>query len=234
MVARIASASDPRRITTGWAEQEVDRHRSKRCRQVVEVIDVEVGGGDAAQEQLHVLAAVQSRGRHDPASQPELEARRIRASIGLATNVLVREGGGAKELVPVERRDERLEFTGIHAAGERAADQSAHARSGGHVDRDAVLLQPANDTHMGDAARASSTEGEADRRPTHAPGNCRRDALRTRWRHNRRGALKRRGARRAHHHHERHASVRSVGAVCLMPAPFTPRAASVRRHGRGR
>ena len=58
-----------------------------------------------------------------------------------------------------------VELGGVHAGGERAADQPAHARAGGHVDRDAVLLEPADDADVRDAARAAAAERDADRRP---------------------------------------------------------------------
>ena len=58
-----------------------------------------------------------------------------------------------------------VELGGVHAGGERAADQPAHARAGGHVDRDAMLLEPPDDADVRDAARAAAAERHADRRP---------------------------------------------------------------------
>ena len=87
-------------MTTGWAGEQVDGDRSKRRRQVVEVLDVEVRGRDAAEEQLDVLAAVQRGGRHDAALQTELEARRIGARVGLAPDVLVGERRRAEAADP--------------------------------------------------------------------------------------------------------------------------------------
>ena len=59
--------------------------------------------------------------------------------------------------------------------GERAADQAAHARAGGHVDRDVVLLEPADHADVRDAARAAAAEGDADGRPWLLRGRGDRD-----------------------------------------------------------
>ena len=50
-------------------------------------------------------------------------------------------------------------------AGERAADQAAHAGAGGHVDGDVMLLEPADDADVRDAAGAAAAERDADGGP---------------------------------------------------------------------
>ena len=165
IVARSASASEPLRMHHGLCRQQIDGHRSKRRRQLVEVLDVEIGTGNARQHQFHRLAVVQRGRRHDAAAfQPELEPRRIRSRVGLAADVLVFERRGAEELVPVDGIDERLQFVGIHPGGERSADQSSHARARRHVDRNAVLLQPPDHADVRDAAGAAPSECDAHSR----------------------------------------------------------------------
>ena len=58
-----------------------------------------------------------------------------------------------------------LDLGRAHAGGERAADEAAHARAGGDVDRDVMLLEPADDADVRDAARAAAAEGDADGGP---------------------------------------------------------------------
>ena len=54
--------------------------------------------------------------------------------------------------------------SGIHSGGVGPPDQATHAGSGGHIDRDPVLLQPADDTDVRDAARAAAAECDTHRR----------------------------------------------------------------------
>ena len=104
----------------------------------------------------------------------------------------------------------RLEFVGVHAGGEGAANQAAHAGAGGHVDRNAVLLEPADDADVGDAARAAAAEGDADDR-TAARGGIGNGMLRLQSGGSRRGRnllLDRRGA--GHLHDDRRHAERGV------------------------
>ena len=67
-----------------------------------------------------------------------------------------------------------VDFGGVHAGGKRAADQPAHAGAGRHVDRNAMLFEPADDADVRDAARAAAAERDADGRS----GFLRRASLR--------------------------------------------------------
>ena len=107
---------------------------------------------------------LRARRRHDPALEAKFEARWICAGVGLTSDVLVRERGRAEELIPVQGRDERLQFIGIHSRGVGTSDQSPHAGPGSDIDRDPMFLQPADDANMGDAARAAATERDPHRR----------------------------------------------------------------------
>ena len=155
---------------------QVHGHSPERRRQLVEVLDVVVRRGDAAEEQLDLFAIVQRRWRHDAALDPELQARRIGAGVGLAADVLEVEARGPEDLVPVEAIQHLLEFRGVHARGERSTDEPAHAGPGRDVDRDAVLLEPADDADVRDPTGAAATERHADRRPRD-PGRARGRAL---------------------------------------------------------
>ena len=59
----------------------------------------------------------------------------------------------------------RVDLVGVHAGGKRAADEPAHAGAGGHVDRDAVLLEPADDADVRESAGAAAAERHTDRWP---------------------------------------------------------------------
>ena len=107
---------------------------------------------------------LRARRRHDPALEAKFEARWICAGVGLTSDVLVRERGRAEELIPVQGRDERLQFIGIHSRGVGTSDQSPHAGPRSNIDRDPMFLQPADDANMGDAACAAATERDPHRR----------------------------------------------------------------------
>jgi hypothetical protein len=143
---------------------QVHGHRTERGREVVEVLDFVVRAGDPAEEQLHLLAVVQRGWRHDAVLDPELESGGVGPIVVLAADVLELEVGRAEHLVPVDVAEHRLELGGVHARSERAADQAAHAGAGGDIDRDAVLFEPADHSHVCDPAGAAAAKGHADRR----------------------------------------------------------------------
>ena len=60
---------------------------------------------------------------------------------------------------------EILEFGGVHAGRERAADQAAHAGPGDQVNRDAVFLEPLDHADVRDATGAAAAERHAHDRP---------------------------------------------------------------------
>ena len=105
--------------------------------------------------------------------EAELQAGRIGFRVGLAADVLEREVRGAEHLVPVHALQHAVELGGVHPGGERAADEPAHARAGRHVDRNAMLLEPADDAHVRDAARAAAAERHPDRGPASGRGRRR-------------------------------------------------------------
>ena len=94
-----------------------------------------------------------------------------------------------------------VELGRVHAGGEGAADQAAHAGAGGDVDRDAVLLEPADDADVGDAAGAAAAERDPDGRPRRVAHDLRR-AIRRRRRPRLADALHRGGAARAPQGHQ--------------------------------
>ncbi len=97
--------------------------------------------------------------------QAELAPRGgTRKGIGLAADVLELERRGAEQRIPVQSAEKRVELRRVHAGGEGAADQAAHARAGGDVDRDAVFLEPLDDADVCDAARAAAAERDPDAR----------------------------------------------------------------------
>jgi hypothetical protein len=75
----------------------------------------------------------------------------------------------AEQLIPVGRTDQLLQFSRIHAGRERPSDESADAGSGDQINRNTVLLEPANHTDMREPARAPATESHAD---AWSPGRC--------------------------------------------------------------
>ena len=68
IVARIASASEPRRMTTGCAERRSTATVRNGVGRSSKSLDVEVRRRDAAEQQLDLLAAVQRGRRHDAAA----------------------------------------------------------------------------------------------------------------------------------------------------------------------
>ena len=132
-----------------------------------------------------------------PPRQAELQPRGVRARVRLPPDVLVRERRGAKQLIPVEARDEVLELARIHAAGERPSDQAAHAGSGGHVDRNPMLLEPADDADVRDAARAAAAERDADGGASDLAQHARSRGLSRCWRRGYGRTSKRGGTGRA-------------------------------------
>ena len=183
--------------------QQIHGHRAKRCRQIVEAFKLEIRRRDAAEHQFDVLAIVQRGRRHDAAFEAELQAGRIGPRVGLPPDVLVGKRRRPEQLIPVHVGDERLQLRRIHAAGEGAPDQSAHAGPRRQIDRDSVLLEPANDADVRDAAGASAAERHTDRwssclhRDTLRRGTSGAGRRRTlRW------AVKGCRARDTHHRHE--------------------------------
>jgi hypothetical protein len=128
---------------------EVDGDGAKWCWEVVEPRQVVVGGRDPVEKQLDLLAVVE-RGRWGDtrAPQAELDSRRKGARIGLAPDVLEREVGRAEQFVPVDRSQKRVQLVRVHARGERAANQAAHAGACRNIDGNAMLLEPANHAHV--------------------------------------------------------------------------------------
>src|SRR5262249_24683097 len=141
-------------------------------RQVVEVVHVEVRAGETGEQQLDVLAVVQPGRRGEAALQSELEPRWIGAGIGFAADVLESEPGGTEQLIPVRGLAEGRRLGRIHAGGEGAAHESAHAGSGREIDRNAVLLEPADDANVSDAAGAAAAERDADCRAARLADNA--------------------------------------------------------------
>ena len=100
IVARMASAQRAAARGPPAGPTKVDGHSPERRRQLVEVLNVEVRRGDAAEQQLDLLAVVQRGRRHDAALEPELEARRIGAGVGLAPDVLELEASRSRTSRP--------------------------------------------------------------------------------------------------------------------------------------
>ena len=78
--------------------------------------------GNPGQQQLNRFTVIQGGRRDDAAFQSELEPGGVGTRVGLAADVLVFERGCAEEFVPVDRRNERLQFTCVHSGGKRSAE----------------------------------------------------------------------------------------------------------------
>ena len=150
--------------------EDVHGDGAERRRQRVERRDVVVGGGDPTDQQIHLLTVVEGGRGGDAAFQPELEARRIGARVGLAPDVLEGKARGAEHLVPVQALQHIVELGGVQAGGEGAADQATHAGAGGEVNRNAMVLEPADHADVRDTARAAAAERDADGGPLDVNG----------------------------------------------------------------
>ena len=151
-------------MTTGCADSRSTATVRNGVGRSSKSLDVEVRRRDAAEQQFDLLSAVERARRHDAAAfQPELETRRIGARVGLAPDVLVRERRRRRTARPSRSPSSNASSSSAFMpAGECAADQPAHAGAGGHVDRDAMLLEPADDADVRDAAGAAAAERDAD------------------------------------------------------------------------
>jgi len=71
----------------------------------------------------------------------------------------------AEHRVPIRFGEELVQLGGVHPGRERAADETAHARAGRSIDRDAMLFEPADHADVREAAGAAAAERDADLLP---------------------------------------------------------------------
>src|SRR4051812_8002332 len=100
----------------------------------------------------------------------ELEARRIGASIFLSRDGFKAICGAAEHVVPVGALEQTRNLGRRHARGERAADESAHARSGDAMDGDVMLLEPLQHADMREPLRTPAAKRDTDRRALRCVG----------------------------------------------------------------
>ena len=144
---------------------QVGRDAAKRRGQLVEARQLGVLHGDRVEQQVDLLPFVEAARQLQSPFQSELQLRGVGALVLLAPEVLVTERRlTLEDHFPVGAIQQRLDLAGRKPGGVGAADQTSHAGSGDHVDRDPVFLEPGQDADVREPAGAATPERQSDSR----------------------------------------------------------------------
>jgi hypothetical protein len=146
----------------------VRRHGAERDRQLVEVGEAATARDEVLDRQVDVLRVDEAaRRHHSSVADAELQAVAVGVAGELAAHRhLAAQSAPGDRVLPGDRPDRLLEFPRVHARGEGAADQRAHAGADDAVDRDPQLLEHAEHPDVRGALGAAATEREPDSGPS--------------------------------------------------------------------
>ena len=168
MLARIAVDKSPLSSTTMSPDNEIGRNRTKRNRQVIEILG-EAGVCDKGSDRVFdVLRGNDAGGRRQPFS---LKCRYSKAArLGTTRELVLNRRQvpptlAADGFCPVDIENRVLNVRGAGASRIDCANQSAHARAGDTVDGNAEILEHTEHADMRRAFGAATPKYESDTRP---------------------------------------------------------------------
>ena len=165
---RHAGADRDREVAIGehhlLAADDVGGDRAERDRQRIEIRVAPGRQGQPAQQQHQLLPAHQAGGDAHPAiAVADLQLQQVAEILVLAIHRQFAAWRVVDEHVrPVDVLDQVLQLGGVVARGVQAADNRTHAGAADRADRDAFALQHLEHADVGDAARATAAQHQAD------------------------------------------------------------------------
>jgi hypothetical protein len=147
----------------GLAGDEFGRDAAEGDGEIVEGGDVGIVDGLAVDEEIDLVAGVESGRKGGAVFEADLDGIEDGAGVFLAAEGEVFVGGAAAEKQrPIRGAEDFLELVRGLAGGVHTADEAAHAGAGEVVDGNVVLFKPFEDANVGFAERAAAFEGDAD------------------------------------------------------------------------